>query len=48
MDISRQHVCLIPVEARRGSQMPWNWRATMWVLETKLRSSATSVGTSNH
>lgn len=36
-------VCLMPVEARRGYQIPWNWRytwllAALWMLGIELRS----------
>lgn len=34
------HVCLVPLEVRRGYQIPWNWNygwlwTTMWVLALK-------------
>lgn len=41
-------VYLVPVEARRGPQIPWNWSysqlgATMWVLGTQPWSNARAV-----
>lgn len=37
--------CLVPAEAWEGHQIPWDWSdrqfwATLWVLGSKLRSSA--------
>lgn len=38
------HVCLVPLEARKGHQIPWNWTdqwlwATMGMLRIEPRSS---------
>lgn len=41
--LSVQSPCLVPKEARRGRQIPWNWSCrwlwTMWVLGIELWSS---------
>lgn len=39
------HVCLVPMEVRRGYQIPWNWSyrylwTTTWVMVPKSESSA--------
>lgn len=40
-------VCLVPVEVRRGYQIPWNYSynwIAMWVLGTEMEFSAKEVG----
>lgn len=44
MDVYVPYTCLLPVEARKGHNMPWDWDyrwllATTWVLGIKPMSS---------
>ena len=46
------HVSIVPMETRRGSWIPWNWKyrqlwATMWVLGIKSKSSRRTASALN-
>lgn len=48
--LSMHYICAVPIESRRGHQIPWEWSyrwllATMWMLRTEPMSPGKAVST---